>query len=106
MSFVWVALGGGLGAALRYLTAHWRGAAVGTLVVNLVGSALLGWLVGRGLSDSALLFAGAGFCGGLTTFSAFAVHSPSLGTIRGALYAVGTIGGSLMACGLGFALAA
>ncbi len=106
MSFVWVALGGGLGAALRYLTAHWRGAAVGTLVVNLVGSALLGWLVGRGISDSALLFAGAGFCGGLTTFSAFAVHSHSLGTIRGALYAVGTIGGSLMACGLGFALAA
>ena len=67
-----VAIGGALGSALRFAAsggAHptW----IGTLAVNLIGCAVFGWLVGARRSSPAL---SAGFCGGLTTFSAFAVQ--------------------------------
>lgn len=57
-----VVAAGALGAVARYLamrSRHWL------LVVNVVGSFLLG------LTSSPVV--GAGFCGGLTTFSGFAV---------------------------------
>ena len=77
-----VALGGGIGAALRYLTSEWisnEGFPYGTLAVNLVGSFLMGALaialaeqvISR---DLALLF-GTGLLGGLTTMSAFSVET-------------------------------
>lgn len=58
-----VALAGAVGAVVRYgamrSTRHWL------LAVNVAGSFVLG-LTGN-------VVVGAGFCGGLTTFSAFAV---------------------------------
>lgn len=105
MSFVLVGVGAAVGASLRFLMAHWRGPHIGTLLVNLAGSLLLGALSAAALSGSTMALWGAGFCGGLTTFSAYAVHTHALGRTKGLLYTVGTIGGSVLCCWLGFVLA-
>ena len=73
-----VAAGGALGAVVRYMASRlivssWPWS---TLAVNLLGSLLIGLLVGwagRGLlSPEMKLLLVTGFCGGLTTFSTFA----------------------------------
>jgi len=73
-----VALGGALGAILRYLVTSWVQHRVdffpwGTVVVNLVGSFLIGIVLEmtlRGfLSSQARLLLGVGILGGFTTFS-------------------------------------
>lgn len=75
-----VALGGALGAPLRYATNHvlrqqlGTTPPVGTLAVNVVGSLLLGLLVGAGVTGSPLALVGIGFCGALTTFSTLALE--------------------------------
>jgi fluoride exporter len=106
-----VALGAAVGAPLRLLaghfldrhhgsyTAHW-----GTLVVNLVGSAMLGWLVGHGIDGNRLALLGTGFCGALTTYSAVAVQSVNRGGWRGLAYAVGTVVGCLATAWVGYSL--
>lgn len=75
-----VALGAALGAPLRYLTNHWvrehlgGTPATGTLVVNVVGSFVLGVTVGAGVGAAPLALVGIGFCGALTTFSTLALE--------------------------------
>jgi CrcB protein len=82
-----VVVGGALGAPTRWwvdLTIQRRWAPVfpwGTLVVNVVGSALLGAFAARWSStSSALALFGIGFCGSLTTFSSFAWETQRLAT--------------------------
>ena len=103
-----VALGAAVGAALRFVVASRYdgrgGLPAGTMVVNVVGSGLLGAFSAMALSGHATALLGTGFCGGLTTYSAFAVHTHGLGPRRGTAYAAGTIALSLGACALGFAL--
>ena len=75
-----VFLGSGLGGVCRYALDSWLKLASPwpTLVVNLIGSLLLGVVAARTGSDPARslwLLAGVGFCGGLTTMSAFALQS-------------------------------
>ncbi len=75
-----VALGAALGAPARYLVGlHLRGrtpatATAATLLVNVVGSFVLGLCVAAGVSGSWLALVGTGFCGALTTFSSFALE--------------------------------
>lgn len=74
-----VFLGGAVGTALRALLATWWDDDPGvwpwaTLVVNIVGAALLGHVATRAAirplqSSGRQAFLGAGLCGGLTTFS-------------------------------------
>ena len=78
-------IGGGLGSASRYLVSlaagRWFGDsfAWGTMLVNLVGCFLIGFVVG--LVDRALLSRAfrivlvTGFLGGFTTFSSFSLES-------------------------------
>ncbi|MEJ7645000.1 MAG: fluoride efflux transporter CrcB [Chryseolinea sp.] len=86
-----LAVGGGgfLGSISRYLTVKFIDSRIatvlpyGTLLVNIVGSFLLGLLYGAalrytGVTENWRLFLGAGFCGGFTTFSAFAFENVNL----------------------------
>lgn len=82
-------LAGGCGALLRYLLSratvqmNWSGLPYGTLLVNVVGSFLIGYLATLMLQRGAwstelqtvLL---SGFLGGFTTFSAFSLETVSL----------------------------
>jgi fluoride exporter len=104
MTALLVALGAAVGAPLRFVVASrldgdfpW-----GTLVVNVTGSFLLGLFSALALTDHATALLGTGFCGGFTTYSAFAVQTDAQGRTRGTAYAVVTIGVSLGACALGF----
>ena len=75
-----VALGAAVGAPLRYLVNHLvrerlgGTPAAGTLLVNIVGSLVLGLLVGAGTTGWPLALVGIGFCGALTTFSTLALE--------------------------------
>jgi fluoride exporter len=102
-----VALGAAVGAPLRLLAGHHldRRTHWGTLLVNLLGSGLLGWLVGHGVDGRPLLLVGTGFCGAFTTYSAVAVQSVNRGGIRGLGYAVGTVAGCLVLAWAGYRLA-
>lgn len=100
-----VALGAAVGAPLRY----WLAVRVdrdrrpwGIWLANLSGSALLGLLVGLGVDGHAFALLGVGFCGAFTTYSTFAVQTVGLGVRGGALYALGTVAGSLTGCALGY----
>lgn len=108
MTVLLVALGAAVGAPLRFVVASrldvdfpW-----GTLAVNVAGSFLLGIFSALALTDHATALLGTGFCGAFTTYSAFAVQTHAQGRVRGAAYAVLTIGVALAACALGFSLAA
>ena len=106
MTTLLVAVGAAVGASLRYLAGHRldRRFPFGTLLVNVAGSFLLGAFSGLALSGSALALLGAGFCGGLTTYSAFAVQVHDRGVRGGSTYAITTLALSLAACGAGFVL--
>jgi fluoride exporter len=99
-----VALGGAAGSALRYVIAQrWDGRFPrGTLAVNVLGSLLLGLLAALSVSGQLAALLGTGFCGGFTTYSAFAVQAHGLGPRRGTAYMVVTTVLAVSACGLGF----
>ena len=87
---VWsgVAVIGGIGSVLRFLIdrAVARRAArafpFGTLVVNISGAALLGFLAGLALSKDAALLAGTAFVGAYTTFSTWMLETQRLSEER------------------------
>jgi len=114
-----VSAAAGAGALLRYgvdvavtrrLHTEWP---VGTFVINVSGSLLLGLMVGlsvhHGLSTTALDVVGAGFAGGFTTLSTWAWESIALAETREWLAAFANVAGSVAvglvaaAAGLGLA---
>ena len=107
MTALLVAAGAFVGAPLRFLLASrldGEGFPYGTLLVNVAGSFLLGLLSGAAIAGDGLALLGVGFCGGLTTYSSFAVQTHRLGWARGAAYAAATIVPALGACGLGYVI--
>ena len=108
MTMLLVALGAAVGTPLRFVVSSRCDDEVpwGTLAVNVVGSFVLGLLVARSVDGEAFALLGVGFCGGLTTYSSFAVQTARLPRRRAAAYAVATIVLSLAAAALGHALAA
>jgi fluoride exporter len=114
-----VSAAAGAGAVLRYvvdvavirrLRTEWP---VGTFVINVTGSLLLGLVVGlsvhHGLSTTALDVVGAGFAGGFTTLSTWAWESIALAETKEWLAAFANVAGSvavgLLAAAAGLGLA-
>ncbi len=121
LSYFWVGLGGALGSVLRFwisgLVAQNSGETfpLGTLVVNVSGSFIIGlfaalaapdgrWLV----SPTARLFVMVGICGGYTTFSSFSLQTLALlqggEWLRAGANVVGSILFCLLAVWLGYFL--
>jgi fluoride exporter len=80
-----VMVGAAVGGIVRFLVTHFfsewsqhHGFPYGTLVVNVVGSFLVGYVLTWATdnhNDRLRLLAATGFCGGFTTFSAFAFET-------------------------------
>ncbi|WP_420861386.1 fluoride efflux transporter CrcB [Algirhabdus cladophorae] len=110
MTYLLIALGGAAGAVLRYLVGMAVAFPMGTMVVNVLGSFVMGlalvW-VAHHVKWSPLVMTG--LLGGFTTFSAFSldtlklVETGRLGTA--ALYVTGSVVLSLMAVFAGVMLA-
>ena len=109
-----VAMGGGLGSMLRYLTLvvtvrfYDDAFPLATFAVNAIGCFIMGLLTGipGGITHDARVLFAAGFCGGFTTFSAFAFENVRLLQNNSHLIALSYIGLSvltgLLAVWLGF----
>jgi CrcB protein len=115
-----VAIAGAIGAPARYLVERaiadrsGRHFPWGTLVVNVTGSLVLGFLTGlalyHGLASTPKTVIGTGFIGAYTTFSTYAyetvdVAERSTARLAGA-YAIGSIVAGVAAATLGLVLAA
>ena len=112
-AYLWVALGGALGSVSRYwmngLVSDRLGATFpwGTLVINVIGSFLIGVIgalaIPEGRLDSqtrqfATQFLMIGVCGGYTTFSSFSLQTLNLLRDRELFYAGGNILLSVALC--------
>jgi len=122
-AYLWVALGGALGSVARFwvngLVSDKFGATFpwGTLVINVVGSFIIGVIgalaIPEGRLDTpsrvfATQFIMIGVCGGYTTFSSFSLQTLNLLREREFLYAGGnvmlSVGLCLIAVWLGWLL--
>ena len=118
---IWfIAAGSAVGGASRYLLGMFvqsRMATpfpVGTLLINIIGSLLLGFII-RWTMETATVspevrgMLTAGFCGGFTTFSAFSFETARLmedgDYRRAAWYVSASVTLSILATFVGFALA-
>ncbi|WP_431283075.1 fluoride efflux transporter CrcB [Humitalea sp. 24SJ18S-53] len=108
-ALLWVALGGAIGSVLRFSVSVVAAGLLGpnypwgTLLVNIIGSALIGVAVGVELSGTARLLLVTGMLGGFTTFSAFSAETLLLwerGWWQAALYVGLSVGLGLAACAI------
>ncbi|MBQ0769784.1 MAG: fluoride efflux transporter CrcB [Bizionia sp.] len=83
-NLILVFVGGGFGSVLRYLIGKYlnsqtTGIPYGTFAANIIGSLLIGIILGLAaknvLSENQILLLATGFCGGFTTFSSFAYEN-------------------------------
>jgi CrcB protein len=101
-----VALGSALGGAARFLLAGWVGARLGesfpwgTVLVNVLGSELIGALAAQEemLSPEARQFLMVGVLGGFTTFSSFSLQTLRLAQDGDWVRAAGNVLGSVALC--------
>jgi CrcB protein len=119
MGYLIVFVGAGIGGALRHgvnlasVRLFGYGFPFGTLVVNVLGSFLIGLLAGyfgyrTGLNQHLRLFLTTGILGGFTTFSAFSLDAALLverhDYALAAAYVIGSVGLALAGLFLGLAL--
>jgi CrcB protein len=105
-----VAVGGFAGATLRYLTGQAVAGLAGTLLVNVVGSFLLGFLVYEAelagvLSKRGRVVLATGFLSSFTTYSTFALEIATAAPAVAVGYAAGSYALGFMAVLAGRALA-
>jgi len=85
MNLVYIVIGGGIGALLRYLTSQFvnnlynKSFSLGTIFVNCVGALLIGFLINIfdlfGINTKFKLLIITGFLGGYTTFSTYSLET-------------------------------
>ena len=103
-SYFWIALGSALGGAGRYwcsgLVARHFGETLpwGTLVVNVLGSFVVGFADALLASTPARQLVMAGLCGGFTTFSAFSLQTLNLVRDGEWARAGANVGASVVTC--------
>jgi CrcB protein len=110
-TYLVIALGGAVGTILRFVVAGFVAVRLGetfpwgTLIVNVTGSFMIGFVAtlagpdGRPLvSGTARQFVMVGICGGYTTFSAFSLQTLNLMGDGEWLYAGGNAVGSVVLC--------
>jgi CrcB protein len=117
-TYLWVAFGGAFGSMARFgcssLIANWLGQTfpIGTLVVNVFGSFVIGFFAMISGPDGRLLVPGdirqfvmIGICGGYTTFSSFSLQTLTLAQdgefFRVGLNIIGSVGLCLFSVWLG-----
>lgn len=119
MLYLYLAVGGAAGTLARHVLGGWVHAVAGaylpwgTLVINLLGSFLLGFIVRAtqvaSVSPDLRTLLTVGFCGAFTTFSTFSYETVMLlqegALARAALYALGSLLLGLVALWAGLALA-
>ena len=111
MNYLWIGLGSALGGMARYgcsgLAARYIGAAFpwGTLIVNVSGSLVIGFLASLAAADGRLLlspdaraFLMIGLCGGFTTFLAFSIETLDLARDGDWLWAGANVVLSVLLC--------
>ena len=111
MSYLWIAIGSALGGMARYwcagIAARMFGETFpwGTLIVNIVGSFIIGFFAALTGPDGRLYagtvvrqFVMIGLCGGYTTFSAFSLQTLNLMNDGEWLRAGGNIVLSVLCC--------
>ena len=123
MSALWIALGGALGSVARYFASEALARAVGpefpwgTLIVNVSGSLVIGFVAGWDSADGRLMesafvryFVMVGICGGYTTFSAFSLQTLGMLQVGDVGRAGANVAASVLLCVFaawaGYALAA
>lgn len=109
---VLAALAGGFGASLRLVTDGFVRSVAGTrlpwgtLLINILGSAALGALIGSSPTGPVAAVIGTGLLGGFTTFSTASFESAALALDRrwtgAVLYAAGTLALSVAAAAIGY----
>lgn len=112
MSFLFVALGGAVGAMCRYglsLIIIKSDFPFMTFVANFLGAFFIGLIAGfakknNSISPNLILFLKTGFCGGFTTFSTFSLETWKL--LENQKYAMSGLyaGASLLCCLAGVAI--
>lgn len=106
-------LGGALGSVLRFSIGEVLDTPTTLLVVNLLGSAFLGWVNGSSggpkpkfVTAEAKWFWGAGFAGGFTTMSGLALGfillTAQIGAVMGIVYLLSQLFFGLICYGSGF----
>lgn len=83
--FLLVFIGGGFGSGFRFLLSKYlnsteNGIPYGTFLANIIGSLLIGIILGLAIKNNTLssnqtVLLATGFCGGFTTFSTFAYEN-------------------------------
>ena len=118
MNFLYVALGGALGAMARYaisLIPVKTQFPILTLITNILGAVLIGFIVGltdkkESVSPGSVLFWKTGVCGGFTTFSTFSLEAYKLfedkAYVSGGVYAALSVCFCILGIFLGKRLAA
>lgn len=104
-----VGLGGVAGATSRHvLGERIDERTADTLAVNVLGSLVLGLLLGAGVDGGTLLLLATGFCGAFTTFSTFAFETVRLVEAgekrRAAFSAFSNLAGAVLAVSVGVGL--
>jgi CrcB protein len=114
MILLLVVAGAAVGAPLRYLTdraisSRWDSVfPLGTLMVNVCGSLVLGFLFGgaqeHAVSAQVTALLGTGFCGALTTYSTFGYETVRFTRERSHGYALANVAANLLfGCAAAFA---